>query len=146
MIYTVNTSENMETIKKEIGVKAKEFGFNLYNTYSFNRIMEDHGTPIKKEITIFELCHPHGAQQALSELPEISVYLPPSISLYENNGCTTMSTIDLTKHINSSETDERFKAFMLILFTNLKRVMHSWDKRTSLMNRLTNKKPANSSR
>lgn len=144
MIYTVTTTENIETIKKEIGDKAKEFGFNLLNSYEFNRIMEDHGTPIPKEITVFELCNPHGAQQALSELPEISVYLPPKISLYENNGFTRMSTIDLSILMNASEVDERFKAFTLILFANLKRIMHSWDHKTSLMNLLTNKKPANS--
>lgn len=127
MIYTVKTPHCIDTVKKELEDKAKEVGFGLLNTYEFKKILEEKGFPIEKEISIFELCNPPGAQQALSQLPEISVYLPCRISVYEDNGLTALSTIGLEEMINAFEVDERFKTYMTILFENLKQVMHSWD-------------------
>jgi len=127
MIYTVKTPHCIDTVKKELEDKAKEVGFGLLNTYEFKKILEEKGFPIEKEISIFELCNPPGAQQALSQLPEISVYLPCRISVYEDNGLTALSTIGLEEMINAFEVDERFKTYMAILFENLKQVMHSWD-------------------
>ncbi|WP_374706131.1 DUF302 domain-containing protein [Sulfurovum sp. TSL6] len=60
-------------------------------------------------------------------MPEISVYLPCRISVYENNGMTALSTIGVEEIINAVETKEEFKTYMIIHFENLKRVMRSWD-------------------
>ena len=127
MIYTTHTNKNMETIVEELEEKAKEAGFGLLNIYEFKKILEVKGFPIEKDITVFELCNPFGAQQALSQLPEISVYLPCRISVYEDKGTTNISTIGLEEIINGIEVDESFKKYMIMLFENLKLVMHSWD-------------------
>jgi uncharacterized protein (DUF302 family) len=126
MIYTVETDTPVRTIKNEIEEHAKEFGFGLLNQYEFKKILHDKGFPIEKDITVFELCNPPGAQQALSEIAAISVYLPCRISLYEENGTTKLSTIGLEEILSGADVDERFKAFMNILFINLKNVMNSW--------------------
>jgi len=127
MIYTVTTSTDIETVKQELEAKAKDVGFGLLNTYAFKRILSDKGFPIKKDITVFELCNPEGAQQALTYLSEISVYLPCRISVYQENGATALSTIGLEEIVTTFEVDDRFASYMTILFENLKQVMHSWD-------------------
>jgi uncharacterized protein (DUF302 family) len=127
MIYTISTRVGVDTIENEIEEKAKEVSINLFNTYKINRVMEEKGCPIVKEITIFEFCHPHGVELALSELPSISVYLPTKISLYEVDGFAELSTIGVAAFMDDHEVDERFKAYMTILFENVKRVMHTWD-------------------
>ncbi|HIP17755.1 MAG TPA: DUF302 domain-containing protein [Sulfurovum sp.] len=128
MVYTIKTPQCIDTVKKELEAKAKEVGFGLLNTYEFKQILEEKGYPIEKDITVYELCNPPGAQQALSQLPEISVYLPCRISVYEDKGKTTLSSIGLEDIIGAFDIDERFKTYMTILFENLKKVMHSWDK------------------
>jgi len=127
MIYTTTTSQSLETVKQELEIKAKEAGFGLLKSYEFKNILEEKGFPIEKDITVFELCNPPGAQQALSEIAAISVYLPCRLSIYEDNGVTTLATIGIEDILNAAEVDERFQSFMRILFENLKRVMHSWD-------------------
>ena len=127
MVYTVTTSTDIETVKQEIETKAKEVGFGLLNTYAFKRILEEKGYPIEKDITVFELCNPAGAQQALTYLSEISVYLPCRISVYEDKGITTLSTIGIEDIVNNFDTDARFRSYMTILFENLKQVMYSWN-------------------
>ncbi len=127
MIYTVTTSTDIETVKQELESKAKEVGFGLLNTYEFKHILEKKGYPIEKDITVFELCNPAGAQQALEYLSEISVYLPCRISVYENKGVTTLSTIGIEEIVSTFDVDARFQSYMTILFENLKHVMYSWE-------------------
>ena len=128
MIYTVSTNTPIEVIKNEIESEAKKEGFGILNTYEFKKILHDKGYPIEKEITVFELCNPSGAQQSLSQIAAISVYLPCRISLYEENGKSILATIGIEDIMNAVvDVDTQFKAFMIILFENLKRVMHSWD-------------------
>ena len=126
MLYTTHTNTDIEIIKAELESKAKEMGFGLLNTYEFKNILEEKGFPIDQEICVFEVCNPAGAQKALSYIPEISIYLPCRLSVYEENGGTTLSTIGLDEMVSVVEVDEAFKAFMNTLFTKLKKVMHSW--------------------
>lgn len=127
MIYTTTTTKELETVKQELESKAKEVGFGVLNTYEFKHILESKGYPIDKDMTVFELCNPPGAQQALTYSAEISVYLPCRISVYQEDSLTTLSTIGLEEISNQFDKDARFSSFMNILFENLKKVMHSWD-------------------
>ena len=127
MIYTVTTDISPAQIKEEMEAHAKEHGFGVLQTYDFRKILHDKGFPIKKEITVFELCNPPGAQQALSEIAAISVYLPCRISVYEEDGATKLATIGFEEILGAVDVEEDFKTFMSILFVNLKAVMHSWN-------------------
>lgn len=127
MIYTTQTTQNIETIKRELEDKAKASGFGVLNVYEFKKILNEKSFPIEKDITVFELCNPSGAQQVLSELSSVSVYLPCRLSVYEENGVTTLSTIGFEDILNAIEVDERFQSFMETLFEDIKCVMHSWD-------------------
>ena len=134
MIYITETSTNYNDVKKELEKNAKAEGFGLLNSYDFKRILHEKGFPIEKDITVYELCNPAGAYQALTEIAAISAYLPCRISIYEENGVTKLATIGLDEIIKAVEADDAFKSYMLMLFENLKRVMHSWDDRTAKVN------------
>jgi len=127
MIYKVETSTPVDQVKAEIEEKAKAVGFGVLNAYAFKQILHDKGYPIEKDITVFELCNPPGAQQALTQLPEISAYLPCRISVYEENYATKLTTIGLEEILSAVEVNDEFRSYMTILFANLKQVMHSWD-------------------
>jgi len=127
MIYKVETSKPITQVKEEIAEKAKAIGFGVLQTYEFRKILEEKGFPIERNITVFELCNPSGAQQALTQLPEIAAYLPCRIAVYEENYATKLSTIGLEEMLAAVEVNDEFKSFMTMLFTNLKQVMHSWD-------------------
>jgi uncharacterized protein (DUF302 family) len=76
---------------------------------------------------VFELCNPAGAQKALTAMPDISVYLPCRISVYEENGKTVLATIGFEDILNAVEVDETFKGFMTELFVKLQGLMNSWN-------------------
>ncbi|SFZ97590.1 putative protein [hydrothermal vent metagenome] len=128
MIYTTKTNTNIKIVKEELETKAKESGFGVLHTYDFKQILHSKGFPIEKEITVYELCNPPGAQQALSAITAISVYLPCRISIYEEDGHTTLSTIGFEDILSSVNVNEDFKTHMIIIYKNLKHIMHSWDR------------------
>jgi uncharacterized protein (DUF302 family) len=127
MIYKIETSIEKSVIEKELAEKAKTVGFGVLQSYAFKNILEEKGFPIEREITVFELCNPAGAQQVLTAMPDISVYLPCRISVYEENGKTVLATIGFEDILNAVEVDETFKGFMTELFVKLQGLMNSWN-------------------
>ncbi len=128
MIYKIETNTTKQTIENEIEEKAKALGFGVLNAYNFTKILESKGFPIEQEITVFELCNPQGAHDALTNIAEISVYLPCRLSVYEENGKTILATIGFEDILNAVKVDEDFKVFMSVLFENLQKLMLSWNK------------------
>jgi uncharacterized protein (DUF302 family) len=125
MIYSTTSSKAVNEIKEEMEEKAKKHGFGLLKSYEFNTMLEEKGFPIKRNIAVFELCNPAGAQAALDNYPEISVYLPCRISVYEKDGQTILSTIALEEIMGTSTalTDD-FKELMGDIYNRLKALMN----------------------
>ena len=126
MIYKITTDKALEIVKEELANHSKESGFGVLNTYEFKKILAGKGFPIDKDITVYELCNPNAAQEALKSMPEISVYLPCRISVYEENGKTVLATIDIRDIMESVDVDADFKAHMNAVFEYLESVMKSW--------------------
>ncbi|QOP44793.1 DUF302 domain-containing protein [Sulfurimonas paralvinellae] len=126
MIYKIITDKSVQTIKKEMATKAKESGFGVLGSYEFKKILQSKGFPIQKDITVYELCNPSAAQEALNDMPEISVFLPCRLSIYEENGETVLATINIKDMVNSLDVNEDFKAHMIIVFEYLEKLMKSW--------------------
>lgn len=125
MIYKIKTHRDIADIKSKLEAKAKEVGFGILGSYEFNKILEAKGFPIDRDITVYELCNPAGAQQALSVVPEISVYLPCRLSIYREDGLTVLATIGVEDILQSVNADDTFRAYMNEIFEKIKTLMHS---------------------
>lgn len=126
MIYTIRTKDSITTIREEMASKAKGAGFGILKEYSFKELLKEKGHPIERDIFVFELCNPIAAQAALSAHPEVSVYLPCRISLYEQDGKTVLSTIGIDDILDSFDLENEFKIHMNAIFSNLKKLIESW--------------------
>ena len=127
MIYKITTKKPLEVVKAELEAHSKESGFGVIGSYEFKKILEKKGFPIERDITVYELCNPQAASEALSAMPEISVYLPCRLSVYEDNGETVLATIDINDIMNSMDIDAEFKKNMQNVFAYLESVMQSWN-------------------
>jgi len=126
MIYKIETNWPLETVKNQMEAKAKVLGFGILGQYDFKQILASKGFPIERNITVYELCNPAGAQNALDVLPEVSVYLPCRLSVYEEEGKTVLATIGIEDMLQAIDTDEEFKAFMLEIFHKIHALMNAW--------------------
>ena len=127
MTYKVQTNKTVEQIKNELKTKAEEVGFSVLYNYDFKEILYDNGYPIEKEIMVFELCNPPSAHHVLTQIAELSAYLPCRISVYEEDSSTWLVTIGLDEIVTTLPIDEAFQSYISVLFRKLKIVMHSWD-------------------
>jgi uncharacterized protein (DUF302 family) len=126
MLYTVTTNTDINTIKNEIEEKAKEVGFGVLKEYAFKDILKSKGHPIEREIIVYELCNPAAAQEVLTVNPEVSVYLPCRISVYEKDSKTVISTISIEDMLNNFDVDKNTKEHMSTVFNTLKTIMSQW--------------------
>ncbi len=126
MVYKIVSDKPIELIKEELSEHAKKSGFGLVGSYDFKQILQLKGHPIDRDITVYELCNPMAAQEALMALPEISVYLPCRISLYEERGKSILATINIEDILNSVDVDSDFKIQMQSVYEYLQKLMHSF--------------------
>jgi uncharacterized protein (DUF302 family) len=126
MIYKTQTQWPLDAVKTQLTQKAKQLGFGILGSYEFKKILKEKGFDIEQDITVYELCNPAGAQEALNNVPDISVYLPCRLSVYEEKGVTTLSTIGIEDMLQAVEVDEVFKKHMNEIFQNIRALMNAW--------------------
>ncbi len=127
MIYSVETSTALETVKADLESKAKSFGFGVLKQYAFKDILKEKNFPIERDITVYELCNPQGAQSALESMPEISVFLPCRLSVYEQEGKTIIATIEMDQVMKQSAgVAPELHALMEDIYAKLKALMSAW--------------------
>ena len=123
MIYKAQTQTPLATVKTQIQEKAKTLGFGVLNSYDFQEILHSKGFTLNTQITVYEICNPPAANMALNAIPDISVYLPCRISVYEQNGMTVLATIGIEDILNAVEVDDEFKKHMSEIFNNIRALM-----------------------
>lgn len=127
MIYKITTDTPIQTVKDEMMAHAKEAGFGVLGTYEFQKILQSKGMDLNQEITGYELCSPKAAQDVMNELPEMSVFLPCRISVYEENGKTVLSTVNINDVIPTIDASQDFKEHMNSVYTKFVSIMKSWN-------------------
>ena len=123
MIYKMKTNKSIAEVKGNMENAAKAQGFGVLKEYEFKEILKTKGFDLNREITVFELCNPSAATAALTTHPEISSFLPCRVSVYEEDGATVVSTIDMGKILESFELEKEFKEKMGKIYNQLKNVI-----------------------
>lgn len=126
MLYTVNTKKSMTNVSKEIVQRAKKEGFGVLKEYHFKEILKEKGSPIQKDIIVYEICNPPAAQSILDAHPEVSVFLPCRISLYEQDNKTTLSTISIDSILDYFELNKDISIYMKSIFDKVKNIINSF--------------------
>jgi len=114
MLYIVEASASVETVKTTMDERAKEYKFGLLKDYNFQEM--------------FELCFPPAAQQAMENIPAMSVYLPCRVSLFEENGKTKLTTIEMEEIMQNFDLPDDFKKNMGEVYKRLQNLMNSFNK------------------
>jgi len=125
MIHKIKTKTALQTVKEEISLNVKEYGFGILGSYDFKKILETKGFPIEKEISVYEVCNPKGGQDVLTQAPEIAAFLPCRISVYTEGEDTIISTIDISVILNDIEASPALEEHMNRVYNNLIRFMKS---------------------
>lgn len=126
MVYSKYISTDIDSVKANISQKASEQGFGILKEYNFKALLKEKGFPIDRDITVYELCNPAAAQEALTNHPELSVYLPCRLSLYQDDKGVVLSTIGIEDILENFELETSLKTKLYAIFERIKALVDSY--------------------
>jgi uncharacterized protein (DUF302 family) len=93
ILYEKKTSGTIEQVGERLQRAAAEHDFGVLGIVDIKEKMNSKGVDFSPECKIYEVCHPERAKRVLEKRLEISTALPCRISLYEQEGAVTVSTM-----------------------------------------------------
>ncbi len=88
----------------QAAVEANHFG--VMQVHNLRETMAKKGVEFAHECLIFEVCQPQKAKAVLDENMSVSTALPCRISIYEENGKTTLASLKPTTLLAMFHTPE----------------------------------------
>ncbi|MBU2553324.1 MAG: DUF302 domain-containing protein [Bacteroidetes bacterium] len=123
----VEANQEIENISQQVPAKCEEYGFTLLTTYNYHEIVENKGFPIKQKVWIYEICVAKTAALMLTSNPNFSIFMPCKLSVYEENGKTIISTMNMGIMLEAVKTDKELYDNATSLFTSIKNMMNSFE-------------------
>jgi uncharacterized protein (DUF302 family) len=126
-MFTLKVASNrsIETIARNVPVECEKNKFALLYTYNYHEIVESKGFPIQRKVYIYEICQAKVAAKMLTFHPEFSIFMPCKIAIYENEGKTIISTMNMDIMLKAVEDNNELYNEAIALFGSLKAIMES---------------------
>ena len=123
--YKLETVESIEKIAAKVQQECDKNKFALLHTYNYHEIVENKGFPIKRKVFIYEICQAKTASLMLTDHPNFSIFMPCKLAIYENNGKTIISTMDMSIMLKAVSSNKVLYENAIALFNTLKSMMKS---------------------
>jgi len=121
----VEVNQEIENISQQVRAKCEEYGFALLTTYNYHEILENKGFPIKRKVWIYEICKAKTAALMLTGNPNFSIFMPCKLSIYEENGKTIISTMNMGIMLEAVKKDKELYDNAINLFKSLRDMINS---------------------
>ena len=99
--------------------------FALLQSYNYHQIVESKGFPIKRKTYIYDICQAKTASMMLTSNPEFSVFMPCTLSMYEENGKTIIATMNMEILLKAVKKNNALYTEASALFISFKAMMNS---------------------
>jgi len=123
--YKITSTKSINQIAEKVPVACEQYKFALLQTYVYHEIVESKGFPIKRKVYIYEICQAKTAAGMLTDFPHFSIFMPCKLAVYEDNGKTIISTMNMEAMLKTISSSPEFFKEATILFNTLKSLMDS---------------------
>lgn len=123
--YKIISNQPIELIAEKVPVVCEQSKFALLHTYIYHEIVESKGFPIKRKVFIYEICQAKTAAAMLTDYPHFSIFMPCKLAVYEENGGTVISTMNMEVMLNAISSNQELYKEATSLFNTLKSLMNS---------------------
>ena len=123
--FKIINDQLIEKIAKRVPEAFEKHHFALLQTYVYHEIVESKGFPIKRKVYIYEICQAKTAAKMLTDYPHFSIFMPCILAVYEENGKTVISTMNMEMMLNAVSSNRELYEEATSLFKTLKSLMHS---------------------
>lgn len=102
---------------------AKSHGFSVLGSYPFQEILQTKGFPIQRAAFNVNICHAPTAQEILTRQPEFGIFMPCTLSVYEENGRSVVATLNMDSLLPSMVADPDLLARLQAMFARMRDLM-----------------------
>jgi len=126
--YKIISNQPIEQISEKVPATCEQYKFALLHTYVYHEIVESKGFPITRKVYIYEICQAKTAATMLTDFPHFSIFMPCKLAIYEENGSTVISTMNMEIMLQAINTNQDLYNETTSLFSTLKIVMEQISK------------------
>ena len=123
--YKIFSDKSIDMIAEKVQTECDNYKFALLKTYNYHEIVESKGFPIKRKVFIYDICQAKTASLMLTDFPGFSIFMPCKLAVYEHNGKTIISTMDMSIMLKAVKSNNELYKNAVSLFNNLKSLMDS---------------------
>lgn len=123
--YKITSTKSINQIAEEIPTSCEQYKFALLQTYVYHEIVESKGFPIKRKVYIYEICQAKTAAAMLTDFPHFSIFMPCKLAIYEENGSTIISTMNMEIMLSAISSNLELFNEASSLYNTLKTLMKS---------------------
>ncbi len=98
-------------------------GMVLLKDYNYHEIVESKGFPIKRKVYIYDICQAKTASLMLTSNPGFSIFMPCTLAMYEENGKTIISTMNMELMFPVVKANKVLHQEATTLFNSFKKMM-----------------------
>ncbi|HCE58808.1 MAG TPA: hypothetical protein DER09_13515 [Prolixibacteraceae bacterium] len=122
--YSITSEQSIEQVTEKIPAACEQNKFALLHTYVYHDIVESKGFPIQRKVYIYEICQAKTAAGMLTYFPHFSIFMPCKLAVYEDNGQTVISTLNMGDALNEIRSNQELFVEANNLFNTLKSLMN----------------------
>jgi uncharacterized protein (DUF302 family) len=123
--YKIISTQSIGKISGKVPSACEKYKFSLLQTYVYHEIVESKGFPIKRKVFVYEICQAKTASKMLTDFPQFSIFMPCKLAVYEDNGKTIISTMNMEIMLKAVDTNQELYKEATTLFNTLKSLMNS---------------------
>ena len=123
--HQIVTDQPIEIIANKVQQACDNYKFALLKTYNYHEIVESKGFPINRKVFIYEICQAKTVSLMLTDYPNFSIFMPCKLVIYENNGNTVISTMNMEIILKMVSANQELYGNAITLFNTLKSMMKS---------------------
>ena len=121
----IESNKSIEEISEKVAIECENHKFALLQTYIYHEIVENKGFPIKRKVYIYEICQAKTASLMLTSNPEFSIFMPCKLAIYENEGKTIISTMNMGIMLNAVKSNKILYKEATTVFDEMNSLMNS---------------------
>lgn len=123
--YKIKSTQSIGNISEKVPPACEKYKFALLQTYVYHEIVESKGFPINRKVFIYEICQAKTAAKMLTDFPHFSIFMPCKLAVYEDNGETIISTMNMEIMLKAVGSSPELYEETTLLFNTLKTLMNS---------------------
>lgn len=123
LTYQLTSTKSVEEIVTSLTATAQQFKFSVLHSYDFQEILAGKGFPIKRKVNVFEICRAPMAATMLTDNPSFAVFMPCRIAVYEENGKTILSTMNMELAMESISHHQELFSEAAAIYQSIQEMM-----------------------